>query len=237
MTWACPHRPYPQWWVRSCPHIRKRVKRSQTLWQRSFGSGVSCVRCFGSLEWLCKSSCISPSSWRRDDYWHVTFHFSSMWIPLKSTEEEHDPEKAQKLEEMIVILRKVSFSLIAWDKWILLTCLIDRVEIREEMRLGIQRLLSYGSSSSSRRHCLVNNQMILSLFKRLVMNNIRERLLDTTQSGLMFIYQHARNGWFIIINAHRHKVTALRRAHMVVIKFVTFTSAAVRWTLQNGETD
>ncbi|OXG46160.1 hypothetical protein J010_05888 [Cryptococcus neoformans] len=29
-----------------------------------------------------------------------------MWIPLKSTEEEHDPEKAQKLEEMIVILRK-----------------------------------------------------------------------------------------------------------------------------------
>lgn len=62
------------------------------------------------------------------------------------------------------------------------------------MRLGIQRLLSYVNSSSSRRHCLVNNQMILSLFKRLVMNNIRERLLDTTQSGLMFIYQHARNG-------------------------------------------
>ncbi|XAO23089.1 hypothetical protein I312_101867 [Cryptococcus bacillisporus CA1280] len=29
-----------------------------------------------------------------------------LWIPLKSTEEEHDPEKAQKLEEMIVILRK-----------------------------------------------------------------------------------------------------------------------------------
>lgn len=35
-------------------------------------------------------------------------HFTclSMWIPLKSTEEEHGPEKAQKLEEMIVILRK-----------------------------------------------------------------------------------------------------------------------------------
>lgn len=33
-------------------------------------------------------------------------HFTclSMWIPLKSTEEEHGPEKAQKLEEMIVIL-------------------------------------------------------------------------------------------------------------------------------------
>ncbi|OCF78940.1 hypothetical protein I204_00884 [Kwoniella mangroviensis CBS 8886] len=29
-----------------------------------------------------------------------------MWIPLKPIEEESDPEKAQKLEEMIVILRK-----------------------------------------------------------------------------------------------------------------------------------
>ncbi|WVQ63593.1 uncharacterized protein L199_001746 [Kwoniella botswanensis] len=29
-----------------------------------------------------------------------------MWIPLKPVEEESDPEKAQKLEEMIVILRK-----------------------------------------------------------------------------------------------------------------------------------
>ncbi|KIR30214.1 hypothetical protein I307_00295 [Cryptococcus deuterogattii 99/473] len=29
-----------------------------------------------------------------------------LWIPLKSTEEGDDPEKAQKLEEMIVILRK-----------------------------------------------------------------------------------------------------------------------------------
>jgi hypothetical protein len=31
-----------------------------------------------------------------------------MWIPLRPIEEERDPEKAQKLEEMIVILRKVS---------------------------------------------------------------------------------------------------------------------------------
>lgn len=33
--------------------------------------------------------------------------FPSLWIPLKPIEEEHDPEKAQKLNEMIVILRKV----------------------------------------------------------------------------------------------------------------------------------
>jgi hypothetical protein len=31
-----------------------------------------------------------------------------MWIPLRPVEEETDPEKAQKLEELIVILRKVS---------------------------------------------------------------------------------------------------------------------------------
>ena len=32
----------------------------------------------------------------------------SLCIPLKPVEEEADPEKAQKLEEMITILRKVS---------------------------------------------------------------------------------------------------------------------------------
>jgi hypothetical protein len=31
-----------------------------------------------------------------------------LWIPLRPLEEERDPEKAQKLEEMIAILRKVS---------------------------------------------------------------------------------------------------------------------------------
>jgi hypothetical protein len=33
---------------------------------------------------------------------------NSLWIPLKPLEEETDPEKAQKLEEMITILRVVS---------------------------------------------------------------------------------------------------------------------------------
>lgn len=33
---------------------------------------------------------------------------SSLWIPLRPIEEEHDLEKAQTLEEMIVILREVS---------------------------------------------------------------------------------------------------------------------------------
>jgi hypothetical protein len=32
----------------------------------------------------------------------------SLWIPLRPIEEEDDAEKAQKLEEMIVMLRKVS---------------------------------------------------------------------------------------------------------------------------------
>ena len=32
----------------------------------------------------------------------------SLWIPLKPLEEETDPEKAQKLSEMIAILREVS---------------------------------------------------------------------------------------------------------------------------------
>lgn len=32
----------------------------------------------------------------------------SLWIPLRSEEEEADPEKVQKLAEMIAILRKVS---------------------------------------------------------------------------------------------------------------------------------
>lgn len=50
------------------------------------------------------------SSWRRNDTDISNFICLSLWIPLKSTEEEHDPEKAQKLEEMIVILRKVSCS-------------------------------------------------------------------------------------------------------------------------------
>ena len=36
---------------------------------------------------------------------------SSLWIPLKPLEEEADPEKAQKLEEMIVILREVRIDL------------------------------------------------------------------------------------------------------------------------------
>lgn len=58
---------------------------------------------------------------------------------------------------------------------------IDRVEIREKMRLGIQRLINYVNSSDSRRYCLVNNQMILSLIRGLIMNNIRERLLDIRQ--------------------------------------------------------
>lgn len=58
---------------------------------------------------------------------------------------------------------------------------IDRVEIREEMRLGIQRLINNVNSSDSRRYCLVNNQMILSLIRGLIMNNIRERLLDIRQ--------------------------------------------------------
>jgi hypothetical protein len=31
-----------------------------------------------------------------------------LWIPLKPLEEETDPEKAQKMSEMIEILRKVS---------------------------------------------------------------------------------------------------------------------------------
>jgi hypothetical protein len=31
-----------------------------------------------------------------------------LWIPLKPLEEETDPEKAQKLSEMIAILREVS---------------------------------------------------------------------------------------------------------------------------------
>jgi hypothetical protein len=31
-----------------------------------------------------------------------------MWIPLKPLEEETDPEKAQKMSEMIEILRNVS---------------------------------------------------------------------------------------------------------------------------------
>lgn len=33
-----------------------------------------------------------------------------MYIPLRPVEEEEDVEKAQKLEEMIVILREVSHS-------------------------------------------------------------------------------------------------------------------------------
>ena len=31
-----------------------------------------------------------------------------LWIPLRPTDEEEDPEKAQKMEEMIVMLREVS---------------------------------------------------------------------------------------------------------------------------------
>jgi hypothetical protein len=34
-----------------------------------------------------------------------------LWIPLKPLEEETDPEKAQKLSEMIAILREVSLYL------------------------------------------------------------------------------------------------------------------------------
>lgn len=52
---------------------------------------------------------------------YVSLHFSpllrivadiaSLCIPLKPTEEEEDVDKAQKLEEMIIILREVSFIL------------------------------------------------------------------------------------------------------------------------------
>lgn len=56
------------------------------------------------------SGCPSSSSWCRNDTDMLNFISLSLWIPLKSTEEGDDPEKAQKLEEMIVILRKVSCS-------------------------------------------------------------------------------------------------------------------------------
>jgi hypothetical protein len=40
--------------------------------------------------------------------WHILIH--RLWIPLKPLEEETDPEKAQKLSEMIAILREVRLS-------------------------------------------------------------------------------------------------------------------------------
>ncbi|ODN83099.1 hypothetical protein L202_01311 [Cryptococcus amylolentus CBS 6039] len=39
--------------------------------------------------------------------WLIGMTITSMWIPLRPVEDEVDPEKARKLEEMIVILHKV----------------------------------------------------------------------------------------------------------------------------------
>lgn len=39
---------------------------------------------------------------------HQHMLINRLWIPLKPLEEETDPEKAQKLSEMIAILREVS---------------------------------------------------------------------------------------------------------------------------------
>ncbi|ODO10701.1 hypothetical protein I350_01298 [Cryptococcus amylolentus CBS 6273] len=38
--------------------------------------------------------------------WLIGMTITSMWIPLRPVEDEVDPEKARKLEEMIVILHK-----------------------------------------------------------------------------------------------------------------------------------
>ncbi|ORY28033.1 hypothetical protein BCR39DRAFT_446188, partial [Naematelia encephala] len=40
-----------------------------------------------------------------------------LWIPLKPIEEEQDVEKAQKLEEMLVILRKTELKYARWCLW------------------------------------------------------------------------------------------------------------------------
>lgn len=53
------------------------------------------------------------------------------------------------------------------------------------MRLGVRRFLDLPISSNSRRYLLVNDQMIPSLFKGLMMDIILERLSETTQMGWM----------------------------------------------------
>lgn len=53
------------------------------------------------------------------------------------------------------------------------------------MRLGVRRFLDLPISSNSRRYLLVNDQMIPSLFKGLMMDIILERLSETTQMGGM----------------------------------------------------
>lgn len=57
-----------------------------------------------------------------------------MWIPLRPTEPEPDAQKAQKLEEMIVILRKVRVHTIRAHP--------GRAQVRTTLRVVIRGLYS-----------------------------------------------------------------------------------------------
>jgi hypothetical protein len=70
------------------------------------------------------------------DHWHVHVSLSisymtyvlmhRLWIPLKPLEEETDPEKAQKLSEMIAILREVRLYRLVCDR----VLMIDGTQVR-----------------------------------------------------------------------------------------------------------
>ena len=76
----------------------------------------------------------------------------SLWIPLKPIEEEPDPEKAQKMDEMIAILRIVSLLFPDPRKYQLIRVFdLDRVGVRQTVSLGFPRMDARARSRS--RHC------------------------------------------------------------------------------------
>ena len=100
LSWGWPVSAPPP---RSFPGIRRRRRRSRKPSQGLCGGGDGCALCSGASECACKSWTSCSTSIPCIRLTHL-----SLWIPLRSEEQETDPEKVQRLEEMIVILREAS---------------------------------------------------------------------------------------------------------------------------------